>query len=693
MRTVLFVAVACYLLSVKPAAAIDTTWNFNGDLMADTGTATMSFRGDMGTDNVDFFSSEHDLGLPMPFGDNTGVMRFQPTTPSQGLEINLNNGGATVADYTMVWDLFRPGPSWHISSLEPGKWLPLFQTNLSNSNDADFFINQTGGIGIDGQYDGQVTNSRGNISWDRVAVTRAADGTMKKYIDGAKVGQQSAAGTRWDIDGAFNILADNDDESSTGFLSSFRFVDSVLDDTEIGALGAVHAGGANVPGQQLIADPAVSTPGSFTVAIVGDTQNYSSGAPGIFNTVTQWLVDNQDTRNIRFVIQDGDIVNNDQTNQWDNARAAMENLDGEIPYAVVRGNHDIGSQYDWINRFGSGSPYSQQSTLVDHYDVPGHPDWDMRNTVHKFEANDQKIMVLTIDISAGDDVVTWANGVISANPDYRVILDTHAYLYDGGERFNNAPDPENPGNTFDQSRDDLLRVGVGGDSYYNGAAYDGQDAETLWNNLVSKHQNISMLISGHQFEDFDEFKYHLENGDQGNKVYELLVDPQNMANGGDGWIRLLEFGDDGTTVRVKTYSPYLGQWDTAADNYYEIGLSELTGEVFVFGDLNDDDMVDGLDWLQFVQGMAIDMTGLSKEEAYALGDLNEDFTNNYLDFQIFKGIFDVYNGAGSFDAMLQGVPEPATLTLGALAFVGLLGGRMRRHLFLHNTRYKRTNHT
>ena len=36
----------------------------------------------------------------------------------------------------------------------------------------------------------------------------------------------------------------------------------------------------------------------------------------------------------------------------------------------------------------------------------------MRNTAHKFEANGQKIMVITIDISAGDDVVSWANDVI-----------------------------------------------------------------------------------------------------------------------------------------------------------------------------------------------------------------------------------------------------------------------------------------
>ena len=287
------------------------------------------------------------------------------------------------------------------------------------------------------------------------------------------------------------------------------------------------------------------------------------------------------------MVQDGDIVNNDSTTEWNNARAAMQKLDGVLPYATVRGNHDIGSQFDFATRFGPGSPYSQQPTLVDHYEVPGQPTWDMRNTVHKFQANGQKLMVLTIDISAGSDVVTWANNVIASNPDYRVILDTHAYLYDGGERFNNSPDPAHPGKTFDQSRDDLLRVGVGGDAIYNGTAYGGQDGETLWNNLVRKYSNISLFLSGHQFEDFDSFKYHLENGINGNRVYELLVDPQNMANGGNGWIRLLEFDPNGTTVHVKTYSPFLNQWDTSPDNFYDIELSSI-----VPGDFNNDNAVE-----------------------------------------------------------------------------------------------------
>jgi hypothetical protein len=628
-------------LDGRSALALDAIWDFNGNLATTSGSATISYRGTMGTNNVAFFASEHDLGLPMPFGDHSGVMRFQATTPSQGLAIQLNNGGATVSNYTMIWDLFRPGPSWN-------SWMPLYQTDINNATDAEFFINPGDGIGISTMYHGTVGNGLRNIGWDRIAVTRAADGTMRKYINGALVGTQTnATGARWDIvGGQFLILADEDNESSQGFLSSFRFVDSVLSQSAIANLGAVHAGGAGTAGLQLTANPATLTPGGFTIAFLGDTQNYSTYHPAIFNQVTQWLADNKAARNIQFIVQDGDIVNNDVTFEWNNARAAMERLDGVVPYAVVRGNHDIGSQFDQASRFGPGSPYSQQSTLVDHYEVPGQQNWDMRNTVHKFEAGGQKFMVITFDISAGSDVVAWANNIIAQNRDHRVILDTHAYLYDGGERFNNAPDPNNPGKTFDQSRDALLRTGANPEAVYNGAVYGGQDGETLWNNLVRLHPNVSLFLSGHQFEDFDEFKYHLENGDHGNRVHELLVDPQNMANGGNGWIRLLEFDPDGITVHVKTYSPFLNQWDTSPDNFYDIKLSPI-----VPGDFNHDLVTDAADYVAWRQGLGT---------IYTVADLNT-----------WRANFGQSAGAAA-GATMPGettVPEPATAAIATLAVI------------------------
>jgi hypothetical protein len=653
----LLLALIFRLLGLADLQALDTVWDFNGDLSASIGSATMSYRGDMGTNNVDFFATEHQLGLPMPFGDHSGVMRFQPTSPSQGLTVSLNNGGATVSDYTMIWDLFRPGPSWD-------SWQSLYQTDITNASDGDFFINPSDGIGISSTYHGTVSNARSNITWNRVAVTRAADGTMKKYVDGALVGTQSAAGARWDIvGGQFHILTDDDNESSLGFLSSYRFVDSVLSDAVIADLGRVHAGGAATPGKQIAASPADVTPGAFTLAILGDTQNYSSNYPAIYHQQTQWLVDNKASRNIQVAIHVGDIVNGDATYQWDNARAAMETLDGEIPYAVVRGNHDMGSQFDQPTRFGIGSPYSQQSTLVDHYEMPGQPNYDMRNTVHKFEVNGQKLMVISLDVSAGSGVVAWADSVIANNRDHRVIIDTHAYSYDGGARFNRALDPDNPGKTYDESRDELLRTGTAPDSPYNGAVYGGQDAETLWNNLVRKHPNISLVVSGHQFEDFDSFKYHVERGDNGNQVYELLVDMQNVANGGNGWMRLLEFDPDGETVHVKTYSPYLNQWDTSPDTYFDIVLSPILA-----GDYDSDNDVDGADFLVWQRGFS------SATELTADG--NHDGLVNAADLTIWQNNYGLSLNASP--SLMSAVPEPATLLVMLAVLPAAIGGRPGR---------------
>jgi Concanavalin A-like lectin/glucanases superfamily/Calcineurin-like phosphoesterase len=702
-RLLLYVLMAS-LGSHQSTLALDTVWNFDGNLNASFGTASLSYRGNMGS-QVTFSSTEHDVGLPMPFGDHGGIMAFPATAPTQGLTVNLHNGGATVSNYTMIWDLFRPAPSWE-------SWMPLLQTNIANTDDGDFFINPGDGIGISGNYDGTVTNARGNIAWNRIALTRAADGSAHKYIDGQLVDTQTLSGSRWNLTGGqFHILTDENNESSQGYLSSFRVVDRVLTQQEIGALGKAHAGGANVPGHQIMSDPALVTPGSFTVAIVGDTQNYSTSRPDIFESVTQWIADNADDRNIQFVIQDGDIVNNgNASNEWNVARAAMDNLNGIVPYAVVRGNHDVGSQFDSSLRFGNGSPHSQQPTLAGHYEYPTQPNWDMRNTFHLFQANDQQFLVLTVDILADAGVVQWANEVIAQHPNARVIIDTHAYLYDGGERFNNAVDPSDPqGRTFDQLRDVLLRQGQP-DAIYNGAAYGGQDGETLWRNLISQHENVAFTISGHQFEDFDQFKYHLDEGDHGNTVHELLVDPQNMANGGNGWIRLLEFDPDGITVHVKTYSPFLNVWDTNPDVRYDIQMSPFRGPD---GDFNGDGDYNCLDVDQLVANIVarndnplFDVTGdgtvdqddlvewlgeagsnnLGAGRAYLPGDANLDGVVDGSDFGVWnsnrftmvsawcKGDF---NASGIVDGTDFGiwnankftssdsrvVPEPATIGL------------------------------
>jgi len=77
--------------------------------------------------------------------------------------------------------------------------------------------------------------------------------------------------------------------------------------------------------------------GSFTIAVLPDTQNYSQKFPEIFKSQTQWIAENQKARNIACVLHLGDITNNSTDKEWENAEAAMKQLDGKVRYFMVPG--------------------------------------------------------------------------------------------------------------------------------------------------------------------------------------------------------------------------------------------------------------------------------------------------------------------------------------------------------------------
>lgn len=78
-------------------------------------------------------------------------------------------------------------------------------------------------------------------------------------------------------------------------------------------------------------------------------------------------------------------------------------------------------------------------------------------------------------------------------------------------------------------------------------------------------------------------------------------------------------------------------------------------------DLNNDGVVDATDWLMCNAGRGADLTRLSLEQAYQMGDVDGDLDNDIADFVWFKTEFENANGFGSFAAMLA-VPEPGIVT-------------------------------
>lgn len=94
-----------------------------------------------------------------------------------------------------------------------------------------------------------------------------------------------------------------------------------------------------------------------------------------------------------------------------------------------------------------------------------------------------------------------------------------------------------------------------------------------------------------------------------------------------------------------------------------VGYVGNNNDSLPLGDLNANGTINSTDWAIFRANQHADMTGLSLAEAYKLGDLNRDLQNDHADFILFKEVFEVTNGAGSFAAMLSSVPEPATAIL------------------------------
>jgi hypothetical protein len=83
------------------------------------------------------------------------------------------------------------------------------------------------------------------------------------------------------------------------------------------------------------------------------------------------------------------------------------------------------------------------------------------------------------------------------------------------------------------------------------------------------------------------------------------------------------------------------------------------GQPYMLGDLNFDNLLNELDWLEFLHGLGGEFPNLSPAQSYAWGDLTGDLETDRDDFLAFQDAFDVVNGPGAFQDMLRSLPEPS----------------------------------
>ena len=97
--------------------------------------------------------------------------------------------------------------------------------------------------------------------------------------------------------------------------------------------------------------------------LMPDIQTYTRLYPEILECQTRWIKEHADS--ITFVLQQGDMTENNIDEQWKVAASGMNILDNQVPYAFVMGNHDLGNNSDKRDSklFNEYFPYIKHSQM------------------------------------------------------------------------------------------------------------------------------------------------------------------------------------------------------------------------------------------------------------------------------------------------------------------------------------------
>ncbi len=310
--------------------------------------------------------------------------------------------------------------------------------------------------------------------------------------------------------------------------------------------------------QEKFQKPALTDPDSWSLVLLPDPQSYMKFERNqhIFGLMMSWIRENREPLNMKMVLCTGDLVEQndlistagkhaDQSSvqQWTASRKAFGMLDHQVSYILATGNHDYGyvsAEYRSTNydKYFSPSqnPLNQQALRETGPSLNGAS--TAVNAVYEFfPTNGKKILVMVLEFGPRDAVVAWAKKIVDLPKyvDHEVILLTHVYLNRNSEHI----------------VDQKYKMP---DTNYGAA---------LFEKLVQPSKNIRLVFSGHigTADDFDgHLGFRQDKNAAGKTVYQMTFNAQAMGggwhgNGGDGWLRFLEFLPDGKTVKVRTFSP------------------------------------------------------------------------------------------------------------------------------------------
>lgn len=268
------------------------------------------------------------------------------------------------------------------------------------------------------------------------------------------------------------------------------------------------------------------------IIVLGDLQSYTN-IPDYYsyyeNTMNWIWSQQQHGKNIKCVLQTGDVTENNLRSQYDVFLEFTNPTAEVLPYISCPGNHD----YDWVDGslimdrnstlFSEYTQFESVTSSIEARFEPGR----MENIIVRNFINNRRYDIISLEFGPRKEVVEWVKQHVQSHPERKYILMTHEHLSSKGERVSNRAYSKS------QMRNTTTTT-----------------PEELWQELVKLNDNIVSVLCGH-----NGFSTHLfSTNDNGRDVAQVLFNLQYQANGGDGWIQIWEFPRDSDVVNVDVYN-------------------------------------------------------------------------------------------------------------------------------------------
>lgn len=276
----------------------------------------------------------------------------------------------------------------------------------------------------------------------------------------------------------------------------------------------------------------------FTFIATPDTQqdNNSDVRMVHFTGRMQWIADNQEALNIKFMVQNGDLVDWDDVGHthYERADTGLDILDNAgVPYSLSIGNHDTAA----VQAGGSAAPGNvntnlrNTTTFNSYFPVARFPGIQgvfetgkVDNAYQYFSGGGLDFLVMNLEFCPRASVYPWADAVIKAHPNHNVIIVGHYILDSGG--------------------------GVSGSN----AGYGDTSAQAMYNAIIRDNPNVRFTFSGHVGSWASSTS---TSGTLGHKTYHLL---DCWHDNNSNPTRVCTFDIPARTVTTQVYDPKSSSW-------------------------------------------------------------------------------------------------------------------------------------